>query len=124
MWKEFNNNPCGRNVDDCAVRAVSVALDKSWEQAYRILADNGLQMCDMPNANSVWGATLRKHGFYRGAVPNTCPDCYTAGDFIDDHPYGIYVLGFGTHVATAVDGILLDSFNSLDEIPQYFWYRG
>lgn len=26
MWQKFNENPCGRNVGDCAVRAVSVAL--------------------------------------------------------------------------------------------------
>lgn len=29
MWKQFNNNPVGRSVGDCAVRAASVALDKT-----------------------------------------------------------------------------------------------
>ena len=46
MYIEFNNNPCGRRVGDCAVRAVSKALDVSWETAYIMLAMNGLQMCD------------------------------------------------------------------------------
>lgn len=46
MWLEFNNNPVGRRVDDCAVRAIAKALDMSWEAAYVTLALNGLQMCD------------------------------------------------------------------------------
>lgn len=46
MFIEFQNNPCGRRVGDCAVRAISKALDVSWESAYIMLAMNGLQMCD------------------------------------------------------------------------------
>ena len=123
MWVEFNNNPTGRAVGDCAVRAVSVALGVDWETAYAMIAKNGFQMGDMPSSNSVWGAVLRQHGFYRKAIPDTCPDCYTAEDFCVDHPQGIFVLGFGTHVATVKDGILYDSWNSSHELPQYFWYR-
>ena len=77
----------------------------------------------MTSSDSVWGAVLRMNGFYREALPNTCPDCYTAEDFCIDHPIGTYVLGFGGHVATVVDGNLYDSWNSLHEIPQYYWYR-
>lgn len=120
---EYNNNPVGRSVGDCAVRAISKALDYDWESAYVLLAINGLNMGDMPNSDSVWGATLRQEGFYRKAIPNTCPECYTAEDFANDHPYGTYVLGFGGHVATIIDGVLYDSWNSSQLIPQYFWHR-
>ena len=124
MFVEFNPNPTGRNnVDDCAVRAIAKALDIDWETAYAMLAANGYAMGDMMHANSVWGALLRRNGFYRQAIPNTCPDCYTAEDFCKDYPKGTYVLGFGNHVATIVDGTLYDSWNSSKEIPQYFWYR-
>lgn len=123
MWKKFNNNPAGRAVGDCAVRAVSLALGIDWEEAYNLIADAGYNMGDMPSSNSVWGAVLRQNGFYRTAVPNTCPDCYTAADFAQDHPIGVFVLGFGTHVATVIDGNIYDSWNSSNEIPQYFWYR-
>ena len=34
------------------------------------------------------------------------------------------MLGFGNHVATVVDGILYDSWDSSNEIPQYFWHKG
>lgn len=123
MWIEYLNNPAGRRVGDCAVRAVARALDIDWETAYTKIAAAGYAMADMPSSNGVWGAVLRQNGFYREAIPNTCPDCYTAADFCMEHPRGVYVLGFGTHVATVVDGNLYDSWNSLNEIPQYFWYR-
>ena len=123
MWIEFLNNPTGRRVGDCAVRAVSVALGIDWETAYALIAANGYRMGDMPSSDSVWGAVLRQNGFYRKTIPDTCPDCYTAEDFCEDNPKGIFVLGFGGHVATVVDGNIYDSWDSSKEIPTYVWYR-
>lgn len=123
VWIEWNNNPTGRKVGDCAVRAVSKALGVDWETAYTLIAANGYAMGDMPSSDSVWGAVLRQNGFYKKAVPNSCPECYTAADFCRDHPRGTFVLGFGGHVATVQDGDLYDSWDSSDEVPIYFWYK-
>lgn len=123
MYAEYNPNPVARKVGDCAVRAVAKALDTDWESAYLMLVSNGFSMGDMPSSDSVWGATLRQHGFYRESLPNNCPDCYNAIDFMEDHPHGTYVLGFGGHVATVVDGNLYDSWDSSMENPQFYWYR-
>lgn len=122
-WTKYNPNPTGRSVGDCAIRAVSVALNVGWETAYAMIAVNGYLMGDMPSSNSVWGAVLRQHGFQRRAIESDCPDCYTAEDFVNEHPKGIFVLGFGNHVATAIDGVLYDSWDSRREIPQYFWFK-
>lgn len=123
MFVYYNPNPVGRRVGDCAIRAIAKALGISWEDAYAKVATNGYRMGDMPSSDSVWGAVLRENGFYRKAIPNTCPDCYTANDFTIDHPDGVYVLGFGGHVATVVDGDIYDSWDSSNEIPQYYWYK-
>ena len=120
---EWNPNPVGRRVGDCAVRAISKALDVDWETAYVMIVSNGFSMGDMPSSDSVWGATLRQHGFYRMSIPDTCPDCYSVTDFCNDNPKGTFVLGFGGHVATVVDGDLYDSWDSSSEIPQFVWYR-
>lgn len=123
MYVEYNPNPVGRSVGDCSVRAVAKALDIDWESAYAMIALNGFLMGDMPSSNSTWGAVLRKNGFYMTAIPSDKPNDYTAEDFAREHPTGTYVLGFGNHVATVVDGDLYDSWNSSKEIPVYYWYR-
>lgn len=123
MWIEYNPNPIQRRVGDCAVRAVAKALNVDWETAYARLAAAGYAMGDMPSSDSVWGAVLRQNGFYREAIPNTCPDCYTAEDFCRDHPEGVYVLAFGGHVATVDYGRLFDTWDSSKETPIYYWYR-
>lgn len=123
MWKKYNPNPTGRNVGDCSIRAISAALGISWEDAYTLVSDAGYSMGDMPSSDSVWGAVLRQHGFYRSAIPNKCPDCYTAEDFARDNPQGTFVLGFGGHVATMIDGTIYDAWDSRECIPVYVWYR-
>lgn len=123
MWNHYNPNPSGRNVGDCSIRAVAKALDITWEQAYAMIAAAGYQMNDMPSSNSVWGSVLRQHGFYRHSIPNQCPDCYTAEEFARDHPEGTFVIGFGSHVATIIDGDIYDSWDSSQEIPQYYWFK-
>lgn len=120
---EYNPNPTGRKVGDCAVRAVAKALGVDWEMAYVLIASNGFAMGDMPSSNSVWGAVLRQNGFYKMAIPDSCPDCYTFKDFAQDNPSGIFVLGTGSHVATVVNGDLYDAWDSSDEIPVFVWFR-
>lgn len=122
-YREYNPNPIARNVGDCAVRAITKALDLDWEKAFMLLMASAYQMGDLPSSDAVWGAVLRQHGFYREAVPNTCPDCYTARDFCIDHPKGVFVLAFGGHVATVVDGDLYDTWDSTNLYPQFYWYR-
>ena len=123
MYREFNNNPTGRRVGDCAVRAVSLALNKDWETTYLLIALNGLQMGDMPSSNSVWGSVLRQAGFVRENLPNTCPDCYTVRDFCEEHPKGTFVLGLNGHVVTVKDGNWYDIWDSGDETVLFYWHR-
>lgn len=123
MYQRFINNPCGKSIGDCAVRAISVALDLDWYDAFDLLVKEGRRMCDMPSADIVWGSVLRRNGFTRSAISNNRPSFYCAEDFCQDHPTGIYVLAFGGHVATIRDGVLLDSWDSSTEIPLYYFYR-
>lgn len=123
MWIEYNPNPVSRRVGDCAIRAISAALGVDWETAYALIATNGFLMGDIPSSDSVWGAVLRQHGFYREAIPTDFPANYTAEDFSRDNPKGTFVLGFGGHVATVIDGNIYDSWNSTNEIPQFYWYK-
>ena len=123
MWIKYNPNPVGNRVEDCVQRAISAALDISWDDASDIVHQFAKSMGLPEHNDAVWGAILRKNGFYRKVIPNSCPDCYTVKDFCIDHPRGIYVLKVSNHVVTIIDGNVYDSWNSLMEIPQYYWYR-
>ncbi len=123
MWRIYRNNPAGRSVEDCTVRALSKALNLSWDEAHYELSEASRDMATMMHDNSVIGAILRKNGFYRYAISNMCPDCYTVREFAEDHPVGTYVVGTGTHVVTVKDGDWYDSWDSGNEIPVYYWSR-
>ena len=54
MYKYFNNNPLARRtVGDCAVRAVSKALDVSWDEAHDMLADMSKSMGTIMNEKTI-----------------------------------------------------------------------
>lgn len=123
MWVEQNLNPCHKRVGDCSVRAISNALGIDWKEAYCILATKGYSSCDVMNADHVIGSVLKDNNFSRSIIPNSCPDCYTADDFCEEHKNGVFVLFFGGHVACVRDGLLLDTWDSSQEIPQYYWAK-
>lgn len=58
MWQQFNPNPAGARIGDCAVRAVCGALGIDWVEGYIGLTKKGLAMFDLPTANRVWGSYL------------------------------------------------------------------
>ena len=119
----YNPNPTGAKVGDCVVRALSKALGQKWEETYIDLSVEGLLMGDLPSANAVWGAYLRRNGYQRDIIPNDCPSHYTVENFCNDHPYGTYILAISGHVVCVIDGKFYDSWNSGKEIPLYYWSR-
>ena len=123
LWIHYNPNPKRRRTIDCAVRAVAGALGLDWDTAWMMIAAKSFDGKGMSVENANWGAILRRFGFKRAAIPNTCPDCYTAADFIRDHPRGTFVLGFDDHTAVVIAGRIYDTWDSTGEIPQYYWYR-
>lgn len=123
MYRFYNPNPAGQRVGDCTIRAIVKATGKSWDEVYISTALQGYIMANMADANVVWGAYLKRIGFRRGIVPDTCPDCYTVKDFCADHPQGTYILALSGHVVAVVDGDYYDAWDSGDEIPIYFWYK-
>lgn len=119
----YNPNPLMLSVGDCTVRAISKVTGWDWQHTYLELMLQGYAMYDMPSANRVWGELLKKLGFIKQFIPDTCPDCYTIKDFCKDHPTDVYILGTGEHVVTIIDGNYYDSWDSGNEIPIYFFER-
>lgn len=123
----YNANPADNRVGDCVIRAISKATEDDWEDTYIKIVLQGFLMSDMPSANRVWMAYLKKAGFKKYLIPDTCPDCYTVKDFCIDHPEGVYVLWVdgqqSGHVVCVVDGNYYDTWDSGNEFPVFYWRK-
>lgn len=123
MYRPYNPNPGGARVGDCTVRALCRALGQSWEATHAGLYIDSYCLYDMPSANRVWGAYLRRRGFSRRALPEACGEGYTVADFARDHPRGTFVLAADGHVVCVQDGDWYDTWDSGGEIPVCYFAR-
>lgn len=119
MWHSHNENPKNLKVGDCVVRAISTALDQSWEQTYIGLCLQGFEDSDLPSSNAVWSRYLKRRGWQRHTIEEDC----TIQEFCEKHPHGVYVVGTGSHAVAVVDGSLIDSWNSLGEYALYYFTK-
>ncbi len=121
LFVKCNPNPRRKSVGDCTIRAISIALEQSWDKTYIGVCNQGFDMCDMPSANHVWGAYLKNHGFKRTVIREG--EDYTIRDFCLDVPHGTFVLACSGHVVAVIDGKYYDTWDSGDVVPLYCWER-
>lgn len=123
MWRPYNPNPQGLNVGDCTVRSICAVTGRDWYAIHKELCDLAREMADMPSADRCWWELLRRYGFARQRMIDHCPDCYTIADFARDNPRGVFVLGPKQHAVAVIDGDWLDSWDSGNTVPTYFFRR-
>lgn len=123
MYIKSNPNPDNLMTEDCTIRAIAIATDKSWDETYIDVCVKGFVMKRMPSTNSVWAEYLKDQGFSRYIVPDTCPHCYTVRDFCGEHFKGTYILGTGSHAVAVIDGNYYDAWDSGDEVPLYYFTK-
>lgn len=122
-YQYFQPNPKQQSVGDCVIRAICRATGDDWYSAYTDITVQGYALADMPSSNAVWGRYLRENGYKRYIVPNTCPDCYTIREFVEDNPKGTFIICTGSHVVTAIDGNYYDSWDCGNEIPVFYYTK-
>lgn len=121
MWIRMNPNPYGLDEPDCVVRAISIAMNRSWYDVYWDICTMGAEMGSMPNVDKVWGKYLYDIGFEPFILPRSCPNCVTVDLFCRMFPRGIYIIGTGYHAVAVIDGNYYDSWDSGNEIASFFW---
>jgi len=121
MFVRCNPNPMGRETGDCVIRAIAIATDKSWREAYWALCELGAIQGDLPNSNMVWNMYMREQGGKQFLLPESCPDCISVRAFCERYPEGIYVIGTGDHAIAIIDGDWYDLYDSGLLTPTFFW---
>ena len=123
MFKYYNPNPGGNLVGDCVIRSIARVTNQSWREAFSGVVEVAYELLDMPSSNYVWASYLKRNGFIKKVIPNTCPDCYSVRQFAVDNPFGTYLLGTGTHAVAVVDGDYYDTWDSGDEVPIFYFQK-
>jgi len=109
MYKYYNANEHNKFVNDCVIRAISTAEDRSWSETYddlsRIAKKNGILLDDVNFVEPLLDYRYNRVKTY---------DNETVGDFIDRHNIGIYLITMPNHITTAIDGVVYDTFDCRD----------
>ena len=116
MYKYYNANIHDNFVNDCVIRAISTAEDKSWSYTYddlsRIAKKNGILLDDVNFVEPLLD--------YRYNRVKTYPD-ETVGDFVDSHPKGTYLVTMPNHITTVIDGMVYDTFDCRNRLLWDAW---
>lgn len=113
MYQYYNANPLGRKVNDCTVRALSLAYGVSWDEAFDILSDLAQFQATMLDDIDHIDDYLRHNS--KIIYSRTNKDL-TVGEFADAHPIGVYLITMRGHITCCIDGCIYDTFDPSDRI--------
>lgn len=103
---KYNNNPKNRNTTDCVVRAISLALDKSWEDVYLSMVNFGLKQGLVFNDKRNVKKYLEKYLFLQAMpMPKRKDNTrYTLEEFADElaEKNTIYIVEVAKHHLTII----------------------
>lgn len=105
MYKYYNANSKGNFVNDCVIRAISVAENKSWDETYEELSDiaqiEGILLDDVNFVENYLDERYQR----------ACHYSKTVGEFSKEFPKGTYLITMQGHITCCIDGIIYDTFD-------------
>lgn len=114
-FKYYNANAKGRHTNDCVVRAISLAEDKTWNETYKELSKlaqaQGILLDDVEFVEPLLD----------GRYTRECFEDTFVGEFIETHPIGKYLVTMSGHITCIIDGVLYDSFDCRNRIMLCAW---
>lgn len=114
MFKYYNANPRRRNVDDCTVRAISLATDRSWDETFESLCKFAQIQAIMPNDVTYIDDYLESK--FEQVYDFKQNKKITVGRFADEHPYGTYLITMNGHITCLKNGEIYDTFDPSDRV--------
>ena len=115
MFKFFNANPLGRRVNDCTVRAISLATNQSWDTTYRELSSYAQEVGTMPDDVIYIDGYLDRR-FQKIYEKSKNDEELTVEQFAHRYPFGIYLITMRGHITCCINGCIYDTFNPKDRI--------
>ena len=114
-----NKHICG----DCVIRAVSKALDCTWEESFKILTDRALKIKDVPNCRKTVTSVLKDYGFRWVAIKvEKGMKRPTVSEFAKSHD-GTYVLKVAHHEVCVKGGKYYDIWDCGEKAVYGYWEK-
>lgn len=114
-YKFYNANAKGRFVNDCVVRSISVAENKTWDETYYELSELAQE----------YGILLDDVNFVEPLLDcrytRICHDSKLVGEFAEEYPRGTYLITMNGHITCCIDGVIYDTFDCRDRIMWCAW---
>ena len=125
MFVKYNANPKTDKAGDCVIRALSLALNQSWETTFKDLCELGLKMKRLPNDRKVFGKYLENKGWVKCSEPrnwdNTKMTINQAIPFIKEDI--IIVKAGNLHVTCVKDKNIYDTWNCGNRTMHTYWRK-
>ncbi len=114
-YKFYNANARGMFVNDCTIRAISLAEGKTWDETYAELSEIAQQQ----------GIILDDVNFIEPLLDSryerVCYDSKTVGEFAEENPYGVFLITMNGHITCCIDGVIYDTFDCRERTMWCAW---
>lgn len=120
----FNANPKNRKTGDCVIRAISLALNKSWADTYREMTEHCIPKGYMLNYKDGYKSYLKKLGYEMLKMPKRFDNTrYTVKEFADElaEENSIYILSIANHVTVIKNKDLYDIWDCSKKSVGNYW---
>lgn len=115
MYKYYNANALNRYEDDCVIRAISCATNKSWDYVYDYLSDIA----------QYEGTLFDKREFVRNYLDRTYQRLNgihgTVGEIAGMFPQNILLITMRGHIVCSKYGTIYDTFDCRDREAEDVW---
>lgn len=115
MFRYRNVNPNKRDINDCSIRSISVAEGMSWDEAYEELSTQARRKGLMMDSAEFIESYLDER------YDRICLKEKTVGEFLEENPYGTFLVTMKGHITVIKDGVLYDTFDCRDRLMWCAW---
>lgn len=120
----YNANPKNKKTEDCVFRALSVALEQTWEDTLMEMAKLSCKTGYAITGKNLINKYLESKGWKKNKQPRKSDGrCYTGKEFVKTFK-GMCIANIGSsHIVCIRDGKVIDIWDSTDCCIGNYWTK-
>lgn len=115
MYKFYNANRLGNFVNDCTIRAISLAENQTWDDTYDKMSDIAQSKGTMMDDSNLIRWYLDSNYKRVPYLP------YRVGDVAGEYPDKVLLITMDGHIVCSKYGIIYDSFDCRKRLAEDAW---